>query len=91
MPAIASRSPRNSRATASSPTTLTTVHKPPKEATLRATFAAPPGKLMEPVTDSTGTGLSGEIRFTCPDMNRSSMTSPMQSTRIPLSLSVMVI
>src|SRR5882757_641165 len=57
---------------------------------LRATFAAPPGLLVVAAIDSTGTGLSGDIRFTCPDTKRSSMTSPRHKTRTALSLSVMI-
>ena len=48
---------------------------------LRATLAAPPGKKLSPVTSTTGTGASGEIRPTFPQTNSSSIRSPMTKMR----------
>src|ERR1035438_2776870 len=42
-----------------------------------ATLAAPPGALVERTERSTGTGASGEMRSTSPQMERSSITSPI--------------
>src|ERR1035441_4145169 len=49
--------------------------------TLRATLAAPPGEEDSLVTLTTGTGASGEMRETLPQMNSSSIKSPTTSTR----------
>src|SRR5439155_8043547 len=49
---------------------------------LRATFAAPPGMKLSRSKSTTGTGASGEMRETQPQMNWSSMTSPTTSTRV---------
>src|SRR5881394_1105312 len=48
---------------------------------LRATFAAPPGMKLSCSKSTTGTGASGEMRETQPQMNWSSITSPITSTR----------
>src|SRR5438270_10380738 len=48
---------------------------------LRATLAAPPGMKLSFWNSTTGTGASGEMRETLPQMNSSSMTSPMTRTR----------
>ena len=45
----------------------------------RATLAAPPGYTASRSTFTTGTGASGEMRDTRPQMKRSSMMSPRQS------------
>ena len=47
---------------------------------LRATFAAPPALKVSRCTSTTGTGASGEIRPTFPQINSSSIISP--TTRI---------
>src|SRR6478672_12577582 len=47
----------------------------------RATFAAPPGYRLSPVTSTTGTGASGEIRPTLPQTNSSSIKSPITRIR----------
>src|SRR6185436_16776199 len=52
---------------------------------LRATLAAPPGIEFSRSNSTTGTGASGEIRATRPQMNWSSMTSPTTSTRVWLA------
>src|SRR5881394_3963972 len=49
---------------------------------LRATFAAPPGMKLSRSKSTTGTGASGEIRDTQPQMNWWSITSPITSTRV---------
>src|SRR6266568_7876100 len=49
---------------------------------LRATFAAPPGMKLSRSKSTTGTGASGEMRDTQPQMNWSSITSPTTSTRV---------
>src|SRR2546426_7367695 len=49
---------------------------------LRATFAAPPGMKLSRSKSTTGTGASGEMRDTQPQMNWSSITSPITSTRV---------
>src|SRR2546425_11059492 len=49
---------------------------------LRATFAAPPGMKLSRSKSTTGTGASGEIRDTQPQMNWSSITSPTTTTRV---------
>ena len=49
---------------------------------LRATFAAPPGIKLSRSKSTTGTGASGEMRDTPPQMNWSSITSPTTSTRV---------
>src|SRR4029450_3262838 len=51
--------------------------RPPSEAMLWATFAAPPRRYSSRSNRTTGTGASGEMRSTRPIMNWSSMTSPM--------------
>ena len=51
-----------------------------RAARLRATLAAPPGMKLSLSSCTTGTGASGEIRRTDPQMNSSSITSP--TTRI---------
>src|SRR6185312_855877 len=48
---------------------------------LRAALAAPPGMKLSRSNSTTGTGASGEMRATLPQMNWSSMTSPTTSTR----------
>src|SRR5258707_4313097 len=52
----------------------------PRAAKLRATLAAPPGMNLSRSNCTTGTGASGEILFTEPQINSSSMISP--NTRI---------
>src|ERR1700677_4187663 len=55
-----------------------------------ATLAAPPGEFVVRTERSTGTGASGEMRSTCPQTERSSMTSPttrMRKAANPLSIS----
>jgi hypothetical protein len=46
-----------------------------------ATLAEPPGALVVRTERSTGTGASGEMRSTSPQMERSSITSPMTRMR----------
>ena len=53
-----------------------------RETRLRATFAAPPGMKLSRLNSTTGTGASGEMRDTPPQMNWSSITSPTTSTRV---------
>src|SRR6185503_2413251 len=53
----------------------------PKAERFRATLAAPPGMKLSRWKSTTGTGASGEMRFTRPQMNWSSMTSPTTRTR----------
>ena len=53
-----------------------------KAVRLRATLAAPPGMKLSRSNSTTGTGASGEMRETRPQMNWSSITSPMTSTRV---------
>ena len=51
---------------ASSPTTVARSTTAPRVATFSATFAAPPGRAVVPVTRTTGTGASGQIRSASP-------------------------
>src|SRR5204862_4757299 len=48
-----------------------------------ATFPAPPRRYVSSSTSTTGTGASGEIRRTFPQMNSSSMTSPTVRITLP--------
>src|SRR5689334_1789611 len=48
-----------------------------------ATFAAPPSRYVSSTTSTTGTGASGEMRPTLPQMNSSSMTSPRMRIVFP--------
>ena len=41
--------------------------RPPSDATLRATLAAPPSRYSSRVNRTTGTGASGEMRSTLPE------------------------
>ena len=52
------------------------------ETKLRATLAAPPGMKLSREKSTTGTGASGEMRDTPPQMNWSSITSPTTRTRV---------
>ncbi len=59
---------RSSDAAASSlPVTASSVAEPSSAVTLRATFAAPPGRSSVRFTCTTGTGASGEMRLTSPN------------------------
>src|SRR5204863_3738199 len=49
---------------------------------LPISLAAPPGMKLSRSNSTTGTGASGEMRETRPQMNWSSITSPMTSTRV---------
>ncbi|EXI68790.1 MAG: hypothetical protein AW07_04349 [Candidatus Accumulibacter sp. SK-11] len=51
----------------SSPTTDSSETRAPSAATLRATFAAPPGRSSQRSMRTTGTGASGEMRATSPN------------------------
>src|ERR1017187_7072271 len=73
----------NCRPCPSAPVTPRTATLSVNSRTLRATLAAPPGKYDSPVTSTTGTGASGEIRDTLPQMNSSSMRSPTTRIRLP--------
>ena len=53
---------------------------PPKEATLLATLVAPPGIKLSELTRTTGTGASGEILSTLPQINSSKIKSPSTKT-----------
>ena len=64
----------------SSPTRPAMWHVAPRVAMFIAVFAAPPGAQVSFLTCTTGTGASGLMRVTSPQMNLSSMTSPI--TRI---------
>jgi len=55
-----------SRPAPSSPTSPTKMQRAPSEATLRATFPAPPMAISLRLTASTGAGASGEMRATSP-------------------------
>ena len=70
---------------ASRPTTPASTAWPPSARTLVATLPAPPTWSLRPVTSTTGTGASGEMRLTRPHTNSSSITSPTTSTRRPAS------
>ena len=50
----------------SRPSTPPTAARPPSERTFHAVLLAPPGMLFSCVTDTTGTGASGEMRWTAP-------------------------
>ncbi len=50
---------------------------------LRATLPAPPSELLSRSTRTTGTGASGETLVTLPQMNRSTMRSPITRSRAP--------
>ena len=52
----------------------------------RATLAAPPGMKLSRSNSTTGTGASGEMRPTWPQMKWSSMASPMTSARAFLAV-----
>ena len=65
------------------PTTPASTAAPPSARTLPATLPAPPRWKLWPVTSTTGTGASGEMRATLPQRNSSSITSPTTSTRLP--------
>jgi len=52
---------------------------------LRATLAAPPGMKLSRTKSTIGTGASGEIRATWPQMNWSSITSPTTRIRARLA------
>ncbi len=53
----------------------------PRPTRFIATLAAPPGALVVRTERSTGTGASGEMRSTSPQMERSNITSPITNTR----------
>ena len=82
MPSARSASRTRSPA-ASWPITPTSTASPPRARRLAATLPAPPRWKLWPVTSTTGTGASGEMRATLPQMNSSSMRSPRTSTRRP--------
>ena len=71
----------NSRAASSTPTAPTSIVVPPIAVMLTPTFAAPPGRLNDRRTWSTGTGASGDMRSTVPSKYRSSMMSPTRRIR----------
>src|ERR1017187_1951296 len=73
----------NCRPCPSAPVTPRTATLSVNSRTLRATLAAPPGKYDSPVTFTTGTGASGEIRDTLPQMYSSSIRSPITRMRRP--------
>src|ERR1035437_4533882 len=73
----------NCRPCPSAPVTPRTATLSVNSRTLRATLAAPPGKYDSPVTSTTGTGASGEMRDTLPQINSSSMRSPTTRIRLP--------
>ncbi len=58
-----------------------TVTHAPSPARFMATLAAPPGRSFCQVARTTGTGASGEMRSTSPQMYLSSITSPTTNTR----------
>jgi len=60
----------------SSPTTPISNGNAPSDFILFATFPAPPSFESSPSTSITGTGASGEILFTAPQIYLSSITSP---------------
>jgi len=76
------RSRRSWLAAGSRPTTPNSSVRAPRAERLRATLAAPPGMKLSRSKSTTGTGASGEMRATRPQMNWSSMTSPITSTRV---------
>jgi hypothetical protein len=59
----------------------------PKDFKLRATLAAPPSLFSRLVTDTMGTGASGEMRLTDPHKYASIITSPITNTFWPFILS----
>ncbi len=65
----------------SEPTTPAKYARPPAEQMLFRTFAHPPSMKLSFFTSTTGTGASGEIRETRPQMKWSAMISP--TTRTP--------
>src|SRR5277367_2972202 len=78
------------RISLSSPQKPAWVTLTPRPTRFMATLAAPPGELVVRTERSTGTGASGEMRSTSPQMERSSMTSPitrMRKAANPLSIS----
>src|SRR5439155_584514 len=82
VPAPSARSAEASRfPAASSPTIPHAAARPPSAVTLLTTLPAPPGRSSSPVTCTTGTGASGEMRSTCPHTKRSSIKSPTTSAR----------
>src|SRR2546427_6514998 len=72
------RSPAKSR-----PITPIETGVPSSAFILAATLPDPPRRYVSFVTSTTGTGASGEIRRTFPQMNSSSMTSPRMRMVLP--------
>ena len=71
----------NLSCSSSPPPNPATVTHAPSPARFMATLAAPPGRSFCQVARTTGTGASGEMRSTSPQMYLSSITSPTTSTR----------
>jgi len=58
---------------------------PPSEVIFAAVFAAPPGAKVSFFACTIGTGASGETLLTSPQINLSSMTSPIIANFLPLN------
>src|SRR5215475_34911 len=84
----AAKADRNRCASASSPTTPIGVAVAPSATKFDTTLPAPPSASVCRSTSTTGTGASGEIRRTLPQMNSSSITSPKTTMRLPANASV---
>src|SRR5450631_124379 len=81
--AISSKSVRARWPSASPPTAPTKATVAPSARRLFATLPAPPSVNEWLFTLTTGTGASGEIRLTRPQIHSSIITSPMTTTRRP--------
>src|SRR5690606_37552929 len=62
------------------PTTVQIKASAPKDWRLKSTLPAPPSRSSLLLTETTGTGASGEIRSTLPHTEESNITSPTTNT-----------